>query len=87
MSRASDALAFQRACAREEQLSARAIGSARVLEAAKASKPDPNELLPASSAEVEAMRSTLVGKAYGVVSAEVSRDGRRCVVVLGGGAS
>ncbi len=84
MTRAADAAAMQRAMRREEAMRARGMGSARVIEAAKAAAPDPNELLPVSTAErQEFERETAVGRRFGFESMQTSRDGRVSVIKLG----
>ncbi len=83
MSRASDALALARAVAREEAYAARGTGSALVVEAAKAAQPARHALRCATLVELEAMRDTATGKRFGVQAAQVSRDGRVAVLVLG----
>jgi hypothetical protein len=44
----------------------------------------PDDLLPATVAELRELRGTAVGQAFGIETAHVSRDGRTTVVVLGG---
>lgn len=64
-----------------------AEGSARLLEAARGAvvgAPDPDELVPMEGGELERARHTKVGEAYGITSAEVSRDGRRAIYQLEG---
>jgi hypothetical protein len=48
-------------------------------------RPDPDELRPADELELEELRATGVGRAFGVRAAWLSRDGRTCKLELGDG--
>lgn len=43
----------------------------------------PDDLVPVTLAQLRELRGTAVGQAFGIETAQVSRDGRTTVVVLG----
>lgn len=48
-------------------------------------RPDTGELRAADERELEELRATGVGRAFGVARAWISRDGLTCQLELGGG--